>query len=83
MIRRRKRSMMGDTMSMAVGNIVGATMIGATANAAAALPAGPAKQIVSTVPTMQAAALAGHNIRYVNRALPSGTLRRRRFRKRK
>lgn len=82
-IRRRKRNMLGNTMSMAVGNIVGATMIGATANAAAGLPAGPAKQIVSTIPTMQAAALAGANVGYVNRMMPSGrTIRRRRFKRR-
>lgn len=76
--------MMGNTMSMAVGNIVGATMIGATANAAAGLPAGPAKNIVATIPTMQAAALAGANVGYVNRMMPSGgSLRRKRFRRRK
>jgi hypothetical protein len=82
-IRRRKRNMLGNTVGMAVGNIVGAAMIGATANAAAGLPAGPAKQIVSTVPTMQAAALAGANAGYVNRMMPSGSIRRRRFRRRR
>lgn len=67
---KKKGSMMGNMIAMGVGNIVGATMIGASAGAVAALPAGAAKTVAGLAPTMQSVALVGYNVKHVKKALP-------------
>ena len=65
MKRQRRRSngpMVGDMMSMGVGNIVGTTMIGATAGVVAGMPAGTAKTIAGMAPALQSTALVGANL---------------------
>lgn len=75
MIRKRRRvakgSMMGNMIKMGVGGVVGATMVGATADVAAGLPAGPAKAITQgvTVP-MMATGVAGSMAGYAMKSLP-------------
>jgi len=89
MIKRRfKRSKIGNMIKMGVGGIVGATMVGATANVAAGLPVGPAKTITTgvTVP-MMATGVAGSMAGYAMKSLPRTRLRMsrliRRFRHRR
>lgn len=79
--RRSNLGMTGDMIKMGVSGVVGATMIGATANAAAGLSAGPAKAITQgvTVP-MMAAGLAGSMAGYATKSLGS-TERKLRFRR--
>ena len=69
---KKKSSMVGDMMAMGVGNLVGATMIGASATAVAALPAGAAKTVAGLAPTMQSVALVGHNVKRVKKIMPKG-----------
>ena len=65
--------MTGDMIKMGVGNIVGTSLIGASAGAAAAIPAGMAKDIAGTAVGMQSVALLGHNVGYVKKAFGKKT----------
>ena len=70
-MKQRRRSMVGDMISMGVGNIVGVGLIGATASAVGSLPAGTdatTKTIAGLAPAMQSTALLGHNIGYAKRS---------------
>jgi len=58
-------------VSTGVGNLVGIGLIGATANAAAGLPAGTAKTIAGTAVGLQSTALLGPNIKLVKQSLGS------------
>ena len=52
---------------MGVGNMVGATMIGATAGVVGSMPAGMGKDIAGIVPGLQATALMGSNVGYLKK----------------
>jgi hypothetical protein len=60
---RRRSSMTGDLIKTGVGNIVGVGLIGASATAAGALPAGMAKDFAGTAVGLQGVALIGHNLK--------------------
>jgi len=71
MKQRRKNSMIGDMIGMGVGNIVGTSLIGASAAQVAALPAGTSdftKSMAGTAVGMQSVALLGHNVGYAKKA---------------
>ena len=66
---KKKSSMVGDMMSVGIGNLVGVGMISATSGMVAGLPAGTAKDIAGVVPGLQSAALVGHNLKLVKSSL--------------
>jgi len=59
---KKKSSMLGNMIGMGVTNLVGVGLIGASANAVAALPAGTAKNIAGVVPGLQSTALMSANL---------------------
>ena len=67
MKRKRQRSqsenMTGNMVKMGVGNLVGVTMIGATAGVVNTLPAGTAKSVAGIVPGLQSVALMNENVK--------------------
>jgi len=75
-LRRRSRngmnSMTGDMIKMGVGNLVGVGLIGASATAVGAIPAGMSRDIAGTAVGLQSVALLGHNVGYVKKSLGSG-----------
>ena len=70
---KKSNSMTGDMIKMGVGTIVGVGLIGATASAVGALPAGTAKNLAGIVPGLQSTALLGHNLKFVNTSLKSNS----------
>lgn len=52
-------------IKMGIGNLVGISMINATASQVNALPAGTAKDIAGNVPALQSTALLGHNLKSI------------------
>lgn len=66
--RRKNNSMLGNTLNMGVGNILGAGLMGASAGAVNSLPAGTAKDLAGTAVGLQGVALLGHNIKYTKKA---------------
>jgi hypothetical protein len=66
--RTMKGSMVGDMISMGVGNLVAIPLIGASATQVAALPAGTTRDIAGMAVGMQSAALLGHNVGHVKRS---------------
>ena len=71
MAKKRKSSggsMVGDMISLGIGNIVGAGMLGASSNQVAALPAGTARDISGTAVGLGSVALLGHNIGFAKKA---------------
>ena len=80
--RRRKQSYMGQMINTGVGNIVGTSLIGATAGMVQGLPAGMARDIAGITPGLQATAMLGPNLKFVNDSLGINQPRRRAVRRR-
>jgi len=63
-------SMTGNMIKMGIGNIVGTSLIGATAGVVAGLPAGSmARNVAGIVPGLQSVALLGPNLKLVKTSL--------------
>ena len=71
----------GNMIRTGVGNLVGVGLMGATATAAAALPAGSmASTMAGTTVGLQGVAMLGPNLKLVNDSLGTNQRRRRRVR---
>lgn len=68
---KKKSSMIGNMLNAGITTMVGAGMIGATADVAAGLPSGMAKDMAGTAVGLQSVALLGPNIKLVKSSLPS------------
>lgn len=65
---KKKDTMLGNMMTMGIGNIVGTGLIGATASSVNAIPAGLGHDIAAVVPGLQSTALVGANVGMVNKS---------------
>jgi len=63
MEKQKKNKPVKRMIELGIGNLVGISMISATANVHSSMPAGTAKTITGIVPGLQATALLGENLK--------------------
>jgi len=65
-MKKQKKTMLGNMLSVGVTNLVGVGLIGATATGVAAMPAGTARTIAGNIPALQSVALMSENLKLVS-----------------